>query len=235
MGLKSEEAPSQTIASGIEENLRRAILRAEIKPDTRLNLDALRAEMQVGLTPLREAIMRLVAEGLIESVPKRGYTVTPISAANLEEVCALRLEIEPYALRHSITNGDIEWEASVISSLHRLTKTERIAGNDASLADWEAANNHFHFTLIERCDMPLLVKIYNSLSSLNDRYRNIYLKSAGVQRDVVDEHTAIADAAVNRDTERACELLSKHIKRSTENILRLIAHDLPGGQDLCNP
>lgn len=216
-----------TIAAKVEAKLRHDILHGLIRPGARLNLDALRAEMGVGLTPLREAVMRLVSDGLIEAEPQKGYSVTPISTANLDEVSALRLEIEPYALRRSIANGGLDWETSVMAALYRLNRTERAPGDAKSLADWEAANNNFHFALIARCDMPLLIKIYRSLVSLNDRYRNIYLKAAGVQREVIEEHSAIAAAAVERDPDEASELLSEHIRRSTENLRRLIAADLP--------
>jgi len=216
-----------TIAAKVEAKLRHDILHGLIRPGARLNLDSLRAEMGVGLTPLREAVMRLVSDGLIEAEPQKGYSVTPISTANLDEVSALRLEIEPYALRRSIANGGLDWETSVMAALYRLNRTERAPGDAKSLADWEAAKNNFHFALVARCDMPLLIKIYRSLVSLNDRYRNIYLKAAGVQREVIEEHSAIAAAAVERDPDEASALLSEHIRRSTENLRRLIAADLP--------
>ena len=223
----SKSAGKPTIAGQVEARMRHDILHGILKPGSRLNLDRLRENMNVGLTPLREAVTRLVSDGLIEVAAQRGYTVTPTSVANLDEVSALRVELEPYALRRSITNGGLDWETSVMSALYRLNKTDRIAGNDASLAEWEAANNAFHFALIERCDMPLLLKMYRSLVSLNDRYRHIYLQAVGIQREVIDEHTAIAQAAVERRADDAAELLCRHIERSTNNLRRLIAADLP--------
>ena len=216
-----------TIAGQIEAQLRHDILHGILAPGAKLNLDKLRISMGVGLSPLREAVTRLVSEGLIEVEAQRGYRVVPISVANLEEVCALRLELEPYALRKSIEKGGLDWEAAVMGALYRLNKTDRIPGDPASLANWEAANNAFHLTLIERCGMPLLIKMYKQLVSLNDRYRHIYLKTVEVQRDVIDEHTAIAQAAVERRSDDATALLTRHIERSTHNLRLLIADDLP--------
>jgi DNA-binding GntR family transcriptional regulator len=139
----------------------------------------------------------------------------------------LRLELEPYALRKSIENGGLDWETAVMGALYRLNKTDRTPGDAASLARWEAANNAFHLTLIERCDMPLLIKMYKSLVSMNDRYRHIYLKAVAVQRDVIEEHTAIADAAVERRADDAVAILTRHIERSTGNLRRLIVAELP--------
>lgn len=227
LDLLSQKAGKPTLAGQIEAKLRHDILQGELAPGTKLNLDKLRISMNVGLSPLREAVTRLVSEGLIEVATQRGYTVTPISVANLEEVGALRLELEPYALRKSIANGGLDWEAAVMGALYRLNKTDRIPGDTESLADWEAANNAFHLTLIERCDMPLLIRLHNSLVSMNDRYRHIYLRTVAIQRDVIDEHTAIAKAAVERRADDACALLARHIERSTSNLRRLIAADLP--------
>jgi GntR family carbon starvation induced transcriptional regulator len=227
LDLSAKSAGKPTIAGQVEAQLRHDILHGILAPGMRLNLDRLRVSMGVGLSPLREAVTRLVAAGLIEAEAQRGYSVTPISVANLDEVCALRLELEPYALRKSIGNGGLDWEAAVMGALHRLNKTDRTPGDPDSLAEWEAANNAFHLTLVERCDMPLLIKMYQSLISMNDRYRHIYLKAVTVQRDVIEEHTAIAQAAVERRADDAAALLTRHIARSTNNLRRLIADDLP--------
>lgn len=217
----------RTIAGQIEAKLRHDILHGTLAPSTKLNLDQLRETMGVGLSPLREAVTRLVSDGLLEVAAQRGYSVTPASVANLDEVGALRIELEPYALRKAIANGGLEWETAVMGALYRLNKTDRIAGNSDSLAQWEAANEAFHYTLIARCDMPLLLKMYRSLVSLSGRYRHIYLKTATIQRDVVAEHTAIAEAAVERRADEAAALLSQHIRNSTRNLRRLIVADLP--------
>lgn len=227
LDLQSKVAGKPTIAGQVEAQLRHDILHGNLAPGAKLNLDKLRATMNVGLSPLREAVNRLAAEGLIEAEAQRGYTVAPISVANLDEVCALRLELEPFALRRSMENGGLEWEAAVMAALYRLNKTDRIPGDSSSLSAWEAANNAFHLTLVERCEMPLLIKMYKSLVSMNDRYRHIYLKAATIQRDVIEEHIAIAEAAVERRTEDAAAILTRHIERSTSNLRVLIAADLP--------
>lgn len=219
--------PKRTRAEDIEVRLRHDILHGILKPGEKLNLDRLREAMGIGLSPLREAINRLVATGLVESEAMKGYTVTPISVANLDEVAALRIELEPYALRCAMKNGGLEWEAAVMGALHRLNHTLRVPGDPASLAQWEAANNAFHETLIGRCDMPLLMKMYHQLVALNDRYRHIYLKATPIQREVIDEHTAIAYAAIERRADEAAALLTGHITRSTSNLRRLIIADLP--------
>jgi DNA-binding GntR family transcriptional regulator len=226
-GLSSNLVAKPTLAGQIEARLRRDILLGVFAPGERLNLDRLRETMEVGLSPLREAVTRIVSDGLIEVAPQRGYTVAPVSVKNFEEVCALRTELEPYALRRSIANGGLDWETSVMGALHRVNRTRRDHTDPESRAAWEAANNAFHFALIEGCDMPLLLRIHGSLISMNDRYRNLYHKAVTVQRDVVEEHTAIAEAAVQRRADEAAEILTLHIERSVKILLRLIAKTHP--------
>jgi GntR family carbon starvation induced transcriptional regulator len=227
-GRVSDMQGRPTLAGSVEAMLRDDILRGVLAPGSKLNLDRLREKLGVGLSPLREAVNRLVSDGLILAEAQKGYTVTPISLANLDEVCDLRLELEPYALRRSIERGGLDWESEVIGALHRLKRTERVAGDPASREAWEAANNVFHLALVSRCDMPILLKMYHSLLALNERYRHIYLSAAGQQRDVTDEHIAIAEAAVQRRADEAVALLKDHIRLSTDNLRRLIAQSLPG-------
>ncbi|WP_417208475.1 GntR family transcriptional regulator [Antarctobacter sp.] len=228
MALPKPIGPAKrTRAEDIEARLRHDILHGRLAPGDKVNLDRLRDSMNVGLTPLREAMNRLVATGLVDSESMRGYFITPISVANLDEVAALRVELEPYALRRAIANGGLEWEAAVMGALHRLNRTLRVPGDPDSLAQWEAANNTFHETLISRCDMPLLMKMHHQLVALNDRYRHIYLKATAIQRDVIDEHTAIANAAIDRRSDEAAALLTDHITRSTSNLRSLIVATLP--------
>lgn len=225
--MMNKVAGKPTIAGKVEAQLRHDILHGVLAPGTKLNLDKLREAMSIGLSPLREAVTRLVSDGWLEVSTQRGYNVTPISVENLDEVCALRIELEPYALRRSIKNGGLEWETSVMGALYRLNNTGRIPGNTKSLDEWEAANNAFHFALIERCDMPLLIKMHTSLVSMNNRYRHIYLTARKVQRDVIDEHTQIANLAVERKVDEASKLLCSHITRSTKNLRKLIVDSLP--------
>lgn len=222
-------AGKPTIAGEVEARLRHDILHGLLAPGARLNLETLRDELDVGLSPLREAVTRLVSDGLIDVAAQRGYSVAPISAANYREISALRIELEPLALRLSIGQGGLDWESEVMAALHRLTRTERRDGDVSSLTAWEAENNAFHLVLISRCGMPLLLRILRGLIAMNDRYRLIFLKAAGRQRDVAAEHAAIARAAIDRRPDEAAALLAEHIRQSGEALLRLIGDDLPGG------
>ncbi len=216
-----------TIAGRLAESIRARILTGDLAPGTKLNLDRMRDELSVSVGSLREAVTRLVADGLIRAEEQRGYHVAPISLANLEEVTELRMALEPEALRASMGNGGLDWETGVMASLYRLNHTPRIPGDGVSLEAWESAHNAFHLALIERCDKPLLMQFQRVLMNMNDRYRRIFLKTDSSQRDVSQEHTAIAEAAVGGDEDRAAELLKQHIERTGTALRRAIEDALP--------
>lgn len=223
------DAPRTTIASRVSRRLRAAILSGEIEPGAKVNLDRLRKDHDISVSSAREAIGRLVVDGLVEFEDQRGYRVTPISLENLEEVTFLRVRLEAIALRASIDRGDIEWETTVLASLHRLNRIRRVAGDLASIEAWEVAHQRFHAALIVGCGMPQLLSFCAILHNQNDRYRRRFLLQTSGDRNVAAEHAAIAEAAVARDADRAAMLLGEHIERTGSNLLARLRQEAEGG------
>jgi DNA-binding GntR family transcriptional regulator len=219
----SEDGDKKTIASRVSHELRQAILRGDMTPGSKINLDRVRTSYDISLSPLREALSRLAADGLVELEDQRGYRVAPVSASNLAEVTRLRVEFESLALKHSIEQGDIEWESDVMRSLYRLNRIVRDPALPESLEAWEGAHNDFHLQLIRGCKMPLLLRFCSVLHNLNDRYRRLFLASNPGDRDVRGEHIAIAEAAVARRSSEACSALRHHIDRTGANLKKALA------------
>lgn len=208
------EDGKNTIATRLVDRLREAILSGDLKPGQKINLDAVRRSLDVSLSPLREALARLTATGLVELHDNRGYSVTPLSLDNLAEITRLRVDCEGMALGAAIRAGDASWEGEVVRALHRLNRIARDPADPPSLAAWEAAHRDFHRTLIAGCRMPLLLDFCGTLHNLNDRYRRILLVAGGGDRDVAVEHGEIAQGAVARDEAYAVPKLREHIART---------------------
>ena len=219
----SPPARKETISSRISAKLRNAILRGDLAPGAKINLDRLREEYDISISPLREAVSRLVSDGLVDFEDQRGYRVTPISLANLKEVTLLRAEFEVLALRTSIALGDLDWESDVMRALYRLTHTARDGADPASVEAWEAAHTEFHMALIRGCRMPLLQHFCTMLHNMNDRYRRIFLQKNPSGRDARAEHEAIAAAATARNSDLACAALHDHIVRTGEDLAARLA------------
>ena len=225
---RGSPAGKSTIASRVAGELRGRVLSGELPPGAKINLDALRGTYGVSTSSLREAMTRLVASGLAVAEDQRGFRVTPVSLANLEEVTLLRAEIEPLALARSVRNGDLDWESGVTAALYRLGRIERTPGDADSIEAWEEAHSAFHLKLIERCDMPILLRFCGTLLDMNDRYRRIYLDFWNGQERVAGEHAAIAEAALTRRADAACDLLRAHIQRTGQNLHRILSETLAG-------
>jgi DNA-binding GntR family transcriptional regulator len=212
-----------TMASQLVDQLREAIVSGRLAAGAKINLERAREDFAVSLSPLREALARLISEGLVEFVDNRGYRVAPVSLANLEEITRLRMEFEVLALREAMTAGSIEWEGDVMSALHRLGRITRVASEPASLERWEATHREFHLALLSGCRMPVLLGFCKTLLNLNDRYRRSFLVATSGDRNVGGEHAEIAQRVVKRDIEAACIRLKRHIQRTGSNLRRHLA------------
>ena len=219
MDRTADTPSSATLSSTLVGRLRSAIMRGDLMPGTRLNLDRMRASLGVSLSPLREALCRLENDGLVTIVDQRGYRVTPVSAENLAEVIRLRVELEGMALKEAMQQGDVAWEGRVLATLHQLGRCKRSAPSSIEEQEtWEIAHRAFHAELIAACRMPLLRQFCATLHDQSDRYRRIFLKTHAPDRNVADEHAAIADAVIKRRVRAASTMLRGHIERTGRNI-----------------
>lgn len=217
------EEQTRTLASGIANHLRTLIASGEIPPGEKLRLDELRTKFDVSLSPLREALSRLSAEGFVVVMEnQRGYRVAPVSENNLLEVTRLRAEIETFALRESIARGDDRWEGEVVARLHQLSKLERSMPAGTRVEDWEKMHRAFHESLLSACRMPLLLNFCCTLHDLSDRYRRLFLENHPIDRDVAKEHRDICNATLERRADQACSLLRDHIERTGRIVLHAL-------------
>ena len=131
--------------------------------------------------------------------------------------------IECEALRQSIARGGDEWEAAVLGSFHRLSRAEERLAEDpvTSRGEWEIRNKSFHETLISACPSRWIRHFQQLLYRQSERYRRISLYNSDIPRDVHAEHAKLCEAAVGRDPERACAVLTEHIIRTLDGIRKL--------------
>jgi GntR family carbon starvation induced transcriptional regulator len=217
--VESRVEPGQTLATSIATRLLAQITTGAIPPGEKLHLDDLRASFGVSLSPLREALSRLSAEGFVVMEDQRGYRVAPVSENNLLEVTKLRSEIESFALREAILLGDDQWESELVASQYRLGKLEKAEPASGRLVEWETAHRELHQKLLSACRMPLLLQFCATLHDLSDRYRRLFLEDHPIDRDVSEEHANIVTATLERRADDACALLRTHIERTGSNVM----------------
>lgn len=219
--------PGQTVTTLVVERLRADILGVQFQPGDKLRFRELRARYGVGISPLREALTRLAADGIVVLEDQRGFRVAPVSRADLEDVTRLRQQLETMALRMAIANGDEEWEVRVMAALHRLSKLpEHNPGDERTMNEqWARRHEEFHQALLSACGSPRLLQFRKMLFDQSERYRRLSKVYSGQPRDVLSEHRSITDAALARDTELACSLLSDHLGRTAAIVLEGMVDD----------
>jgi GntR family transcriptional regulator, carbon starvation induced regulator len=213
---------AKTIADQTYQHIRRDIISGALAPGTKLAMEMLTKRYGVGLSPLREALVKLTGDALAIAEGQRGFWVSQISIDELQDTMNTRVLIESQALALAIEKGGPEWQQAVERSYEELTELEGKlkAGDAATFARWEGANRRFHEALVSACGSPWLIRLRNMLHHHSERYRMISLSQSTVERDVHDEHEAIVDAALARKTLRACRLTEVHLQRTAE-VVRL--------------
>ena len=223
----------RTLTAALVDHLRQAIVAGRFKPGDRLRLTDLRDELGVSLSPLREALMSLSAERLVDVEAQRGFRMPPVSEAALKEITTLRIEFESMALRAAMEHGDLAWESGIAAALHRLLGTGR-APSGSGLQEWESAHRAFHMSLLSACAMPLLLNFCSLLHDHSDRYRRLFLRTHAGDRDVPGEHTRIAELTMARKIDQGCALLRQHIARTGVNVRRALTSE-PGAAASLSP
>ncbi|HEX4111829.1 MAG TPA: FCD domain-containing protein [Stellaceae bacterium] len=215
------EGGARTQSSALVERVRADIVVGALAPGTRLKLPDLAERYQSGINPLREALARLSATGLVVLEDQKGFRVAPVSRQDLLDLTRVRTDIECLALRQSIVHGDVEWEAQVIATHHRLTRMKLIAaGNPKRLSDaWETIHQDFHLALISACQSRWLIQFHNQLAEQSARYRRLAIDFTTSKRDIPGEHADIVKAVLDRDADRACRLISAHFARTSNIVL----------------
>lgn len=201
--------------------IRAEILRCRFEPGRKLIIQDICDSMGFSLGAVREALSRLTAEGLVTAEPRKGFLVTPVTEAELTDITQVRVEIETACLARAIKHGGLKWESAIMALLFELSRLDiSDRGRNASLSQaWAETHRQFHEALVAACGSPWLLRLRETLYIHSERYRWMSHPLDTGKRNLHAEHEAIAQAAVARDTKKACALLGQHISRTAQIIL----------------
>lgn len=201
---------TQSATQRVYLRLRDAVLNGSLKPGDRLKVDALKATLDAGATPVREALSLLVSDQLVERIDQRGFRVASASHEQFQEVLKLRCQLEILALRDSLIKGDKAWEEALLLTHFRMERHDK-----SDREAFEDLHRTFHMTLLKACGSPILLRMCEQLYDLNVRYRHLAGQNeAYTARDVTAEHRAILDGALARDFDQASMALLAHYQRT---------------------
>ncbi len=197
-----------TARSEIVRTLQAAVISGELRPGIVYSAPTLATQFGVSATPVREAMLDLVKEGLVETVPNKGFRVCELSDTELDEITAVRALLEVPAVRAIAAAGATD------AQLRRLRKLAAAIQSAADKGDVVAQNKHdveFHRELLALSGNATLVELVTSLRTRSRLYGQAALAESGRLSDSAAEHAQLVDAVAARDARRAERLMSEHL------------------------
>ena len=201
-------------------SLRSAIVKCEFEPGERLRVEELSHRFDVSSSPLREALNRLVEQGLVNAFENRGFRVAPLTVEGITDLTRMRLLIEVEALRDSMAHGDDRWEVALVAAAHALSLSEQRLASVAPVLDdnWSARHREFHMATYAACSSPLMAGLVVQLFDRAERYRRYSARFRKAPRHKSTEHQRLLNAILSRDQDKAAELLRQHISATERNV-----------------
>jgi DNA-binding GntR family transcriptional regulator len=209
----------ETVGDSAYRRIRNDIIFGGLEPGQKLKLEKMGVAYGTSVSTLRETFNRLNSEGFVIAEGQRGFEVASVSATEFQQIAELRELLEGHALEQSFRRGDLDWEALVVSSHHKLAAMEKAmqAGDKSKLEAWKQSDWQFHRALTAACGSPVLL---TSLSATYDRYLRYQMLAVVFRGEAAAvEHRELLAAALARDHAKARALLHSHIHDCVKHAL----------------
>ena len=215
---------SRTLADEAYSRIREAMHTGQLKPGHKLRFSELQELTDTSVTPVREALARLTAEGFTELEGHRGYRVAPVSSTDLWDIVRNRQRLESEALSLSIQHGDDHWEAQLMTSHHLLSRMDRERADLPTAVDdqRETHQQAKHEAQKAASQSKVLLGFCNQLYMRADRYRRLSITVPDIPRDIKTELRLIFEAAIRRDAATATGLLKDHFERTAQMVEEIL-------------
>lgn len=218
MGL-TDLAPikQRTLGDEAAQQLRTAIRNGVLRPGTRLVERDIANRLGMSRIPVREAIQRLVEEGLVEKSPHRGTFVYAPSRTEIEEISSLRQVLECFVVERAIANWSAEGEEELRSTVEMM----RVAAQEGDWQQIHEGDYHFHSIIWEMANHSLLLEVVSGLRSRINRFL-FEVSSALPKADManhIERHDELIDILKSGDVELAQKEITAHVLSATKRIL----------------
>ncbi len=212
-------ADSRTLAATVAQRLRSLILSGQLQPGMSLRLAPLANSLDVSVMPVREALRRLEAEGLVVLMPRRGAVVAELSIEDAEEIYALRIGLEALCARHAaerLTDADV----AELETLFGRMEAAQEAGDLDDLID---RDHSFHAYLYALSGRQRLTRMIAELQDRSRRYLPSYYRAWELLENPVEAHAPILDAIRTRDPAVVERLTREHMEQAAGRLLAVLA------------
>lgn len=207
--LEAADTLSERAATLIE----RDIIAGTLQPGSRLGIVDLAQRYEIGPTPLREGLSRLVSRGLIVGIGQRGFRVADVSREDLLDITRMRTVVEMEALRLAVERGDDGWEAGIVAALHQMRRHIERTGIDfrEGAPDFDRLHKAFHTSLLSACESRRLLAAHSDLYDQAYRYRRVMMRTFESGEHFVKSHEDLAELVLRRDIKAAQARLQAHL------------------------
>ncbi|MBP3962841.1 GntR family transcriptional regulator [Paenibacillus lignilyticus] len=195
--------------------LKRQIMNHEIPPGEKINIDQLARELEVSNIPIREALSRLTAEGLVHMVPFKGMYATEMTLQELDEIFEIRMNLETLALSKAAPLIPDNRIRDIVRDMEEWSNNKPTE-NEEKLQRIAEMNRNLHGLLLQYCDNETLKKLINMYIERIHRYLSFIHKEMELQviEEEWAEHMLVVNALVSRDFDGAANHLLQHLKNS---------------------
>lgn len=199
-----------TKAEAVYQELRGRILSSVLVPGSTISQEGLAQQLGVSITPLREALRRLEAEGLVKTLAHRTMTIPPLTRREVRELYAVRLQLDPLAARLAAENSSREAIAEILRLASAPVDNEPLT-----------ANRRFHRAVYVNSQNLVLIDLLEQLWDRTDRYRVLVLQDSNLNKKAREEHIRIAQAIEAREADQVAPLMYDHIEATLRQLERM--------------
>jgi len=211
------------LALSVYNRLRADVLHGDLKPGSRLAMTELRQRYSIGLSPLREALSRLVGEGLVIAEGQRGFRVAPFSLEDLDDLIFVWQAIVEGTLRTAMARRDEHWEAAVVAAFHVLER--RIAFINSVVPSerdsYEEAHRAFNLSLTAGAGSPRSAYIQGALYDQARRYRRLQHQEPRNPAEVLEGYRTLMHLVLTSQTDAAVAKLRADLATWRDGVTRL--------------
>ena len=220
MGIAARQAgqPMLTATQIIHRRLRDEIVSLRRLPGEAISEKEIAQECGVSRTPIREALLRLAEERLVDIVPKSGTSVAKIPIADVLEAQVARAALEQVTVRAAVENA----RGSDIANLRAVIMVQQEWQEAGDVVQFYAADEDMHRMIALAGGYPGIWSIIERIKLQVDRYRVLTLPQPNRMERVLQEHTEIVEAIANRDVEKASEAMRLHLDGLSADDLKAI-------------
>jgi DNA-binding GntR family transcriptional regulator len=210
--------PVKSLLDQAYNEIKLRIITCGYRPGEVLSEAAISAELKIGRTPVHQAIHRLMMDGLITIMPRKGVMVVPAGVDEVMEIIDVRLVTECYCARLAADRAN----DSELQHLQRIVDASEKATNQRDVEKMMLFDREFHDTLARAARNTVLADVLRSLHERSLRFWFISLRDPDHHRNVLAQHRAIVAALQSRQPDAAENAMREHILAFQRNVTRQV-------------